>query len=78
MLFANANESNASKGEKTMLILQMLSVITVLFVLFGLVLSGIVIWKITTRRDELYEAKYQRFLEQRRRAAKRLQKNRSK
>ena len=49
-----------------MIVLHVLSVITVLFVLSGLILFGTIIWTIATRRDELYQAKYQRFLEQRR------------
>ena len=55
-----------------MIVLCVLSVITVLFVLSGLILFGIIIWTIATRRDELYQAKYQRFLEQRRRVTDKL------
>lgn len=55
-----------------MIALQALSAITVFFVLSGLVLFGITIWTLATRRDELYQTKYQRFLEQRRRVTDKL------
>ncbi len=55
-----------------MITLHILTVITAFFVLSGLVLCGMIIWMIVTRRDQLYQAKYQRFLEQRRRVTSKL------
>ena len=45
-----------------MMVLNLLSIITALFVLSGLVLCAIIVWTIATRRDELYQVKYQHFL----------------
>lgn len=53
-------------------ILNIILIVTTLFVLFGIFIFVNILWKILTRRDELYKQRYDEFLERQERIRRNL------
>lgn len=57
-------------------ILDIILIVTTLFVLFGIFILVNIVWKILTHRDELYKQRYDEFLERQERIRRNLKNDR--